>query len=114
MIAHLSMPLSTAATLCTMGPSKKSPKDQSAAAKKLLAKAPSILQEVDEAVIFKNYPARELPSFEPSGTFQRISIVCIISLFSYILLINNFLNSKRIKVRSNPWCWWILLSAGGV
>lgn len=42
-------------------------KDQSLAATKLLAKAPGMLHDVDEAVIFKNYPAREIPSFQPNG-----------------------------------------------
>jgi hypothetical protein len=42
-------------------------KDHALAATKLLAKAPGILKEVDDAVIFKNHPAREIPSFEPNG-----------------------------------------------
>ena len=42
-------------------------KDQALAATKLLAKAPGILKEVDDAVIFKNHAAREIPSFEPNG-----------------------------------------------
>jgi hypothetical protein len=42
------------------------PLDQSLAAKKLLAKAGKILSEVDQALIFKSHPVRELPSFQRS------------------------------------------------
>ena len=47
-----------------MAPQKAS-KDETKAAKKLLDKAPGILSDVDDAYIFKHYPAREIPSFEP-------------------------------------------------
>ena len=47
---------------------KQSPKEKVKAAKDLLANAPSILKEVDEASIFKKCQAREIPSFEPNGT----------------------------------------------
>jgi serine/threonine protein kinase len=53
---------------------KKTPKketaaaipDETANAKTLLAKAEKILRDVDQAEIFKTYPARELPSFQRS------------------------------------------------
>jgi serine/threonine protein kinase len=40
--------------------------DESVNARKLLAKAAKILRDVDQAVIFKTHPVREVPSFERS------------------------------------------------
>jgi serine/threonine protein kinase len=57
-------------------------KDQALAATKLLAKAPGILKEVDDAVIFKNHAAREIPSFEPNelkfGPILGVGGFCVV------------------------------------
>lgn len=53
--------------LASRAKAKTTSSDKSKAAKELLAKAPSILHDVDDAVIFRNGEAREIASFEACG-----------------------------------------------
>jgi hypothetical protein len=76
-----------------MGKSKASPKkDQTAAAKKLLAKAPGILKDVDDAVIFRNFPQRQMPCFSESGVsccpLRPLLFISLFSLFICLFVIS--------------------------
>jgi serine/threonine protein kinase len=64
--------------------------DETVNAKKLLSKAARILREVDEAEIFKTYPARELPSFERTelsfGPVLGVGGFCMVREFRKVTL----------------------------
>jgi serine/threonine protein kinase len=85
---------------------KKSPKKETAAipdetvnAKKLLAKAGKILRDVDQAEIFKTYPARELPSFHRSelkfGAVLGVGGFCVVKEIRKVTLLSQTTGTRK-------------------